>query len=653
MKLIEERDFIFTVNMEKAFQKLTSQQFTSPEAALVREPLANALDANSDGSASVRISFSQPKGLQGSHICFQNHSNGLTDEDLEGLHFLGRSSKRNDSAKIGQFGLGFVAAFNPEFGVSRVSLDSIYQGLPVRIVYHTENGKLPSWQFSSPIEVDGTTTVTYDFSPTSTVDLEPLVENVLSRVGVPINVNGEERQLRDWILVSEHEQSCHIEDDDGTLVLHALRENAGFDEITEPIRIFVKGLLVEEGHNYNALTGSTSEKRCQMVYRSPFVLNEETVVFSNSLSTTVGRDKVIRNEEFEGVKKLIDRARAKNLLARLRHLENSEFWSDGFKEFESLCLSNLGTLKYQIVEEIKGEGQDVEVEIRELIRYLLNARIFKNAFGREERLTLRETYEASKDLGFLFFGFFYDPPPAGVDENRITMLVEDSLDNRYFGGSDFHIVQDALRPILSYFNVDVVYVRELAKNPGSDRFKLLFEKGVMASRSVKFREYRKNDVSAEHAKLMTTLNDKFSEEWCTTVLRSLSTNSVKEIRVVPLSEMFGKNQLCYIFPPDTGTLKIGLNLGHETLIWASSLGGDRWRFLLPAILNRFDSVLDVPFELVDYVGTANSIDEFEESKTEMVKKLGPALMDEFVATFVTGILSVGAAGDRRKGATPL
>lgn len=653
MKLIEERDFIFTVNMEKAFRKLTSQQFTNPSAALVREPLANALDAHSNQDIPVKIDFAPATGLQGAYVSFQNCSNGMTKIDLEALHFLGRSSKRNDNDKIGQFGLGFIAAFNPEFEVSRVTIDTVYLGAEARISYQTKSGEIPNWQFSSPSEVNGTTTVTYEFAPSSPVVLEPLIEDILSRVGLPITVNGAKRQVRDWLTVSKHEQECHVEDDNGTLVLHALRKNAGFDEIVEPIRIFVKGLLVEEGHSYKAITGYISEKRCQMAFGSPFALNEETIVFSNKLSTTVGRDKVIRDEEFRNVIQLVERARAKNLLARLRYLENSKFWSEEFKEFESLCLSNISTLNYKIVEEIKGEGNETPLEIKELSRYLLGARIFKNAFGRDERMSLRDVYEASRELGFLFFGFLLDHPPRGVDENRITMVVENAIDNKFFGGSKFYIIQNAVRPIFSYLNIDVVYVQELAKNPGSEIFKPLFDKGVMTSRSIKFREYKKKDVSAEHASLLATLNEKFSETWCTDIVGEVTSNSVKEVRIVPLSEMFGANQLCFIFPPVSAVLKIGLNLHHETLIWAALLGGDRWRFLLPAILNRFDGVLDVPFELVDFVGSASSIDEFDDKKTDMIKKLGPALMDAFVTTFVTGIQSVSNAGERKRGATRL
>jgi hypothetical protein len=57
---------------------------------------------------------------------------------------LGGTDKRDDSSKIGMFGMGFFAIFNPKLGTERVVVTTCCEGSSVEVSFHVETpGKCP------------------------------------------------------------------------------------------------------------------------------------------------------------------------------------------------------------------------------------------------------------------------------------------------------------------------------------------------------------------------------------------------------------------------------------------------------------------------------------------------------------------------------
>ncbi|MAG02149.1 hypothetical protein CMI42_02330 [Candidatus Pacearchaeota archaeon] len=132
--VVEERDFMFEVDREKAFKKLASKQFKDPTLAL-REIVSNALDsyAGTDSTQTVDIV------LDGYHFEVMDYGEGFTEDKIDCLRTLGQSDKRGEEGFIGRFGIGFASLFHPDLSVQRVLIDTKVNGGYERLEFSVED----------------------------------------------------------------------------------------------------------------------------------------------------------------------------------------------------------------------------------------------------------------------------------------------------------------------------------------------------------------------------------------------------------------------------------------------------------------------------------------------------------------------------------
>lgn len=91
---------------ENSLEKLSSGIYTEGER-FIFELLQNAVDAHS-GNDCLDISIS----LQGGYLVFMHNGDPFTDEDIEGLCFVGRKGEKvRNAKKIGYKGIGFKSVF--------------------------------------------------------------------------------------------------------------------------------------------------------------------------------------------------------------------------------------------------------------------------------------------------------------------------------------------------------------------------------------------------------------------------------------------------------------------------------------------------------------------------------------------------------------
>ena len=132
--IVEERDFMFEVDREKAFKKLASKQFKEPTLAL-REITSNALDSYTGTSTRQTVNLS----LDNQDFEAVDHGAGFTEEKVECLRTLGQSDKRGDDGFIGRFGIGFASLFHPSLKVERVLVDTKINDGAERLEFNVED----------------------------------------------------------------------------------------------------------------------------------------------------------------------------------------------------------------------------------------------------------------------------------------------------------------------------------------------------------------------------------------------------------------------------------------------------------------------------------------------------------------------------------
>ena len=188
--LLLERAFIFEADHDKGFRKLRDNQFPRAEQGIVHEPIANALDQQ-EGDDPIEITLKN----HGAHhkLTYRDNGEGLTFQNLEALHFIGKTTKRPfRSEKIGRFGMGLAGAFNRRLGVFRVEIESCVCGKPSRIVYDCGGEGTPLW-WSEPLRDAecGGLSISFFFPSSRLPEIETALSVFLDKTIVPVRFNGE------------------------------------------------------------------------------------------------------------------------------------------------------------------------------------------------------------------------------------------------------------------------------------------------------------------------------------------------------------------------------------------------------------------------------------------------------------------------------
>jgi len=113
-RVVESHDFDSvncTIDAEdmRYVASLLRNNYSKPVLAVIREIVANGLDANSEANASRKVEVTVPSTLN-PHFVVRDFGGGLSPEDIFGLYSkYGKSTKRSSNNYIGAFGIGKFA----------------------------------------------------------------------------------------------------------------------------------------------------------------------------------------------------------------------------------------------------------------------------------------------------------------------------------------------------------------------------------------------------------------------------------------------------------------------------------------------------------------------------------------------------------------
>jgi len=185
---LEEKKFMFEVEPEKAFQKLSENQFSDPYQAY-RELVANSLDAYVEELKKER---KIDLVLTPSHFSITDYGSGMDEEHIRLLRTLGLTEKKGNKY-IGRFGIGFASLFHPDLEVSNVVVDTRSNGNAYRLVFKRNNGGLSYKRYQLDTHLDFSTRMTVAFNEPNygrAAKIEEQLRKTCERLKASVNLNG-------------------------------------------------------------------------------------------------------------------------------------------------------------------------------------------------------------------------------------------------------------------------------------------------------------------------------------------------------------------------------------------------------------------------------------------------------------------------------
>lgn len=635
MKTIESRKYMYEVDPESAWRKLTSLQFAGEHAALFREPVANARDASDPPNETVRVDFNEDDSLGGKSYRITNSAKrGLKLCEIEALHYIGRSTKNGVEDSVGRFGVGFLAAFNRTFGLSTIQIQCEVDGVPVVITIATKDGQLPLWWWrldKSPRPSE--TSVEYFFEDRKD-SFKPTFDLFLEEIDFPLTVDGVNSQNLRTIVVDQGDIALSMDDDHGSSISYVQRGD--YSGECDKIRVFIRGFLVESGSIYRFVRGATGDKMAQNYYGEPFVLNEELLVRSNDLSVTLGRERVVRDDAYHKLLERLEELRARSLVERITR-EAAPHGGRRRTGSHELLLGNLVSLRQQIGEFLEQADNDTNDGWSALLGLLCDEPLFSSAdrVGPDQFLSVRQIVEASKGSKLVVYSFLSDAAAwSGVRWGNLVHLLEEELISDCFGNHTKALISDILSPILGTQGIKVVHLMDVKKNPG--KYVEVIESGKIQVEVPLFKQATRDSIPHTKGALLKRLDELFAENWASKITGSTRLGGFR-VSFIPLGDHDdGWQELARAMPSSNADVcLIGLRMGHRWVEWASLL--ERGELLLvPGILGSLCKENQERYRFVAENGTEMAWDDSIRFSGLKIHQVSESLRDAYLEYLIAG-----------------
>lgn len=160
----------FTIDMDEGFTKLTERQFGGNPGRAFSELIQNGIDSYPSGTP-----WEERRGeIESGHnwISIKDFGEGMNTDRLRLLVTMGGTDKFTDPDKIGQFGMGFMAMFNPRLGTRKIQVITRCEGETVELIFEVlEFGKRPVLHLSVlNEEISFSTLIRVDFDYSASVN---------------------------------------------------------------------------------------------------------------------------------------------------------------------------------------------------------------------------------------------------------------------------------------------------------------------------------------------------------------------------------------------------------------------------------------------------------------------------------------------------
>lgn len=510
-KLILEKSFIFEAHNGKAFEKLRNNQFARVAQGLIQEPFANAIDQQPpERPVRVRLRTGNSHCL----LTFEDDGEGLTQENLEALHYIGKSSKRNQrDTKIGRFGLGLVGAFNHKLQVKRIFITTRICGKPGRITIYCREQSIPQWRVRWLDHAVTGFSLSFVFPRSLHEIIDKELKHFFSDCIVPALLNGQKihRQHEDLIGCPGdlHGSFC---DDTVRALVTAPIEPTYFFHKRDDMRIYLRRMLVEKTDSAYHAFRAGGDKMPQNICGQPYLDNESILVVSQIGEPTVGRDKLLRDADFDCIRAAIWRARLPVLMQLLSAIDDPKSPDKVRQNARNHALANLSTLSSQVLRRLQEKPPAAEYTyLIPLLDRLIECAVFE-VHGQHDRISIRRLLEEIPASGYVFYAaepelfqeFQFDLKTPFVLGDQA--LVMESI----WGYHQRRPVDDILKYIINQHNgLEMVSLDKLVWD--DDKQRELIRKGALSRHSVRIRG--ESSLSAGQEAFLTRIKELLNKPW--------------------------------------------------------------------------------------------------------------------------------------------
>ena len=618
-ELIESRDFMFDANDEKGFQKLRNNQFPRITQGIIEEPISNSLDQQI-GTKPIEILLE--KNIENYKLSFIDNGSGLIRENLEALHFIGKTTKsQKKDDLIGRFGLGIIGAFHNKIGVEKIEILTIVCGQSAKILIECNGDKIPTWRmFPLDSNIQGLS-LSFYVNIVSFDIVEKALTDFLKNTIIPIKYNEKLFKNSPNYLIDSKNDDLYIFEEGDPSIYYTICTKSLYDYIAKDnLKLYIRGILVQTDHIYSVFYLGLGDKMPTKYCGIPYVKDEQALIISQKAEPTIGRDKIIKNDEFKKIKKTLEAVRVKGIM-KLINLAKSKKIDDNFSEYTKyLLLANIETLSSEISNFLNNKPVSNE-SYKPFLKEITNYKLFPTLFTKN-KLSLKDIYEGAIDKQVIIYG---------TDEELLSSLSVQFmcpfiLKDRYilyhpmFGGYKRKYISSFVEPIFKNMGNKIELVK-IDHNCHEDKLADLEKRGLLKRISCKISIIK--DPNTEHIDFINRLQELLNEPWFKSVINEF--DPPKNIKIVPIEQQVGNNQSIVIACVlnnynESETFTIGVNIKDEVVskIIKSSNGHTAFLPILCQHLSkRRGEMIQVKDE--DYSAAQNHIFEWLELEDRVLK----------------------------------
>lgn len=398
MQIIQSGD-LFSVDRHRAYCKL-KEDMVCDAGGWLREVLANAIDAQTAaGDHTSAILIDLRRGDDDCILQITDAGTGLDERHISALHYMGRTTKQKLAASgkredIGQFGLGFLSVFAARNCMRKVNIYSrTVDGRCRRIcIENKADNQVPVWReldvaSDDPVPSGSGSCFRFEMDASQFSSLQRLLANLCFNTIVPIRFNGTLYANTPEQLLARYKYDVAVEADNtahGIKVAMAASFGPHDDDCAT---LYLRRMLAESG-SANDMFGIGGDKFAGRSYGRPYLPDEKIVILSQVGESTLARDKVVHNADYELIKTTVNAARAKAVAALLEKASRSKSGKLD-SHMEDIFLANLETLYSHLAAYL--ENRDFPAELRPAVEAVAQFKFFE-VYESSERYSLLQLY---------------------------------------------------------------------------------------------------------------------------------------------------------------------------------------------------------------------------------------------------------------------
>jgi len=390
-------------------------------------------------------------------------------------------------------------------------------------------------------------------------ELESLI--IRKKLVIPIIYEGKEYHLDPEDYVRHSKDDLIVNDKDQEIeIYYALHKHGGsiFEE-DDDIRIDLRRMPVELGRMYHILVFEGGSKLPQnYIHNSiPYANDESCLVFSQNAEPTIGRDKLVRDTEFNKIKSRVVKARVKALIRLLKEGMNNEY-------ARSAVFANIYTLRTPIKSYLMGSSfGDTDQFLLSLMDELVKYPAFEIFGHGNTKLSIRDILDASPPGGVYFSAETPEASNFLTGQHQASFILKEhtlAFDS-FWGGHNQKCVQDCLKPVIEAIDENELLALESLMHD-EEKLQELEEKGIIKRKPIKYRFVEEPGEDMED--FLSNLRSILNRRWFRKSIISES-KELKHIYLKAIETVDGEELVACLLNFENRELTIGINISSSVI----------------------------------------------------------------------------------------